>query len=117
MASIETGCTRCGAEEYELLDSRTGEVRCKFCRNRWIIPSLIQKTETEKFLEEQAKRPQVTMDNTTETDKQLMDMVSKAAGAAASGGISRILRIVALVAIAVIVLFVLSCAGIISLVR
>ncbi|MDR1796472.1 MAG: hypothetical protein LBR44_03360 [Clostridiales Family XIII bacterium] len=79
---IDIKCDQCGADEYQLLDPKTGEVRCAYCRNRWIVPELIVKTETEKFLEEQSKRPVVVQDNSTETDQELMRMVS---GLAAGG--------------------------------
>lgn len=69
-------CSQCGSHDYQLLDVKTGEVMCPFCRNRWIVPSLIQKTETEKFLELQAQQPRVIMDNTSETDEKIMDMLS-----------------------------------------
>ncbi|MDR2036139.1 MAG: hypothetical protein LBP91_05680 [Coriobacteriales bacterium] len=94
MSAIETKCARCGSEEYRLLDAKTGEVRCLFCQNRWIIPELVQKNATEKFLEEQAKRPQVIIDNTTETDRQLMDMLGGIFGAATSGCVSRTIKTV-----------------------
>lgn len=72
MTSVEIECSQCGSGEYRLLDARTGEVACPYCRNRWIVPELIYKNETEKFLAEQAKRPKVIVNNTTETDRQLM---------------------------------------------
>jgi len=102
MRAIEIGCKRCGSEEFDLLNAKTGEVRCAYCRNRWVEPSLIQQTETEKFLAEQAKRPQVIVDNTTETDKQLMEMVTKAASATAGGCVSKAMRIV-IIAVATLV--------------
>ena len=73
-SSIE--CSQCGSHDYNLLSSKTGEVMCPYCRNKWIVPSLIQKTETEKYLELQAQQPKVVIDNTSDTDKQLMDMFS-----------------------------------------
>jgi uncharacterized Zn finger protein (UPF0148 family) len=104
MAKIETGCSKCGSEDYDLLNPRTGEVLCGYCRNRWIIPALVQQTETEKFLAEQAKRPQVIVDNTTETDQQLMNIVSSVAQAATSGCFSRTIKIVMVVIIVIAVL-------------
>jgi uncharacterized Zn finger protein (UPF0148 family) len=95
MAAIEVSCSQCGSGEYRLIDARTGEVMCLYCRNRWIIPELVQKTETEKYLIEQAKQPRVTYDNTSETDKQLMSAVSGLAGIFSSNilhSISRALR-------------------------
>ena len=110
--AIETGCKKCGSEDYQLLDARTGEVLCSYCRNRWVEPLFIQKTETERFLEEQAKRPQVILDNTTETDQQLMDMVSKAAGVATGGCVNRVARLIIVVVAVIILLTVLSFFGI-----
>ena len=63
-----------------MLNPKTGEVQCPYCRKRWIVPALIQKSETEKYLEEQSKQPRVIVDNTTETDKQLMNMLSGLVG-------------------------------------
>jgi DNA-directed RNA polymerase subunit RPC12/RpoP len=76
MAGIEIKCGSCGADDYQLLDANTGEVLCSYCRNKWIVPELIHKTETEKFLEEQAKQPRVVQDNTTDTDRALMSSVA-----------------------------------------
>jgi len=53
---------------------------CPYCRKRWIVPALIQKSETEKYLEEQSKQPRVIVDNTTETDRQLMNMIAGLTG-------------------------------------
>lgn len=69
-------CSECGSHAYQLLDEKTGEVICLYCRSKWIVPSLIQKTETEKFLELQTQQPKLVVDNTTETDKKLMDMLT-----------------------------------------
>jgi t-SNARE complex subunit (syntaxin) len=77
-----------------------------FCQNRWIISELIQKTETEKFLEEQAKRPQVVVDTTTETDRQLMDMIGGVFGAVTGGCMNRAIRLIALLIILVIVVII-----------
>jgi uncharacterized Zn finger protein (UPF0148 family) len=82
-AAIEVTCSQCGAGEYQVVDVRTGEVMCKYCRNKWIVPALAHKTETEKYLAEQAKRPRVLYDNTPETEKQMMTVVS---------GLSRLLN-------------------------
>ncbi|MCL2530279.1 MAG: hypothetical protein FWE41_08160 [Coriobacteriia bacterium] len=104
MQAIEIGCKRCGSEEFRLLNVKTGEVICSYCRNRWIEPSLIEQTETEKFLAEQAKRPQVIVDNTSETDKQLMEMVTKAASATAGGCVSKAMKIVIGAVVALVIL-------------
>ncbi|MCL2756480.1 MAG: hypothetical protein FWD43_00135 [Coriobacteriia bacterium] len=80
MAMIDIKCAQCGSGEYRLLDPKTGEVVCPFCRNQWIVPALIQKTATEKFLEEQAKQPRVTVVSSNETDDQLLKMLSGAMG-------------------------------------
>jgi len=117
MEAFEIGCRRCGSEDFELLDAKTGEMLCKYCRNRWIEPALIQKTDTEKFLAEQAKQPKVVIDNTTETDKQIMDMFSKVAGVATSGCVNRVLRVAVVVIAAVIILVVLGFCGLPFLLR
>ena len=101
MSAIEIGCKKCGSEDFSLVNPSTGEMLCSFCRNRWIEPSLIQRTETEKFLAEQAKRPQVVIDNTTETDKQLMDMASKAFGMATGGCARRATGIIVIVLVVI----------------
>ncbi|MCL2806751.1 MAG: hypothetical protein FWD27_01090 [Coriobacteriia bacterium] len=114
MEAIQTGCKRCGSEEFELMNPKTGEVICAYCRNRWIETALIQRTETEKFLAEQAKRPQVTVDNSTETDKQLMDLMTKAAGAATGGCVNRVAKAVVLIVVVVIAIVTLSFCGLYS---
>ena len=76
MAIVDIECNQCGSNEYQLLDPKTGEIQCLFCRKRWLVKDFVQKTETEKFLEEQAKQPRIIRDNTTETDEQLMKMAS-----------------------------------------
>ncbi|MDR0349984.1 MAG: hypothetical protein LBH64_00330 [Coriobacteriales bacterium] len=116
MTAIEVSCSRCGGEEYRLIDASTGEVVCLYCRNRWIIPELIQKTETEKYLVEQAKQPRITYDNTTETDKQLMDVVSGLAGTSGllssiGRALTRFLRVV----LVVIVIVIIALAAVIAL--
>jgi uncharacterized Zn finger protein (UPF0148 family) len=85
MATVEVQCSQCGSGEYQLLDAKTGEVICRYCRNKWVVPELVVKSETEKFLEQQAKQPRVIQDNSTETDRQLMEMVS---GLARSSGLN-----------------------------
>jgi hypothetical protein len=47
-----------------------------YCRNQWIVPALAHKSETEKYLVEQAKQPRVILDNSSETDRQMMNAVS-----------------------------------------
>jgi len=111
MEAIELGCKRCGSEDFELLDAKTGEVICRYCRNRWIEPSLIQRTETEKFLAEQAKRPQVVIDNTTETDKQIMDLITKAAGVATGGCAQRVIRLVTIVLVVIVIIAIMFFLG------
>jgi len=108
MSAIEIGCKKCGSEDFNLVDPKTGEMLCSYCRNRWIEPSFIQRTETEKFLAEQANRPQVIIDNTTETDKQLMDIASKAVGVATGGCLRRATRIVIVILIAIVIIAVMS---------
>ncbi|MCL1847328.1 MAG: hypothetical protein FWF91_05115 [Coriobacteriia bacterium] len=108
MPQIDIHCSQCRSGEYELLDAKTGEVVCRFCRNKWIVPELIQKSETEKFLEEQAKQPRVIYDNTTETDKQLMDLFGKMLNFNPLRSISRFFRNLIGFAVAVVVLFVVA---------
>jgi uncharacterized Zn finger protein (UPF0148 family) len=76
MAAIEISCSQCGSNEYRLIDERTGEIACLYCRGQWVVPELARKSETEKFLDQQAQQPRVTYDNTTETDQQLMSMIT-----------------------------------------
>ncbi|MDR1082439.1 MAG: hypothetical protein LBL27_01045 [Coriobacteriales bacterium] len=116
MAGIEVSCSQCGAGEYRLLDARTGEVACLYCRNQWIIPELVQKSETEKYLEEQAKQPRVTHDNTTETDKQLMDVVSGLVGAAGLGFLRSASRMLARFLKAIILIIVLVAIIVVALI-
>jgi uncharacterized Zn finger protein (UPF0148 family) len=110
MAAIEVSCSQCGSGEYRVVDERTGEVTCLYCRNRWIVPELEQKSETEKFLEQQAQQPRVIYDNTSETDHQLMGVLSGLVYgplsrlSASLMHIIRLVFIIAGVAVAIIVL-------------
>ena len=110
MPAIEINCSQCGSEEYRIVDSRTGEVACNYCRNRWIIPELAQKSETEKFLEKQAERPQVIQDNSSETDRQLLNIFSSLFSGQIFAHLSRIARtilfIVAIIAVVIIAVLV-----------
>jgi len=108
MAQTEITCSKCGSGEYQLLNAQTGEVTCRYCHNQWIVSALIRKTETEKFLEEQAKQPRIIQDNTTETDKQLMDMVSGLAGAGTNRTLNKVVRTVVIVA-AIIIILIVAC--------
>jgi hypothetical protein len=115
MTAIEISCSQCGAEEYQLLNASTGEVVCLYFRNRWIIPELIQKTETEKYLVEQAKQPRVTYENRTETDEQLMDIVSGLVGAsgilhAIGRALTRFFKVILAIIIVVIVVLIIFVA-------
>ncbi|MDR1013412.1 MAG: hypothetical protein LBL86_00290 [Coriobacteriales bacterium] len=110
MTAIEVSCSQCGANEYRLVDERTGEVACQYCRSQWVVPELARKTETEKFLEQQAQQPRVIHDNTTETDRQLMGMIASLAGGGLFAGlrtglrrIAKALVIVAVLAVTVVV--------------
>lgn len=108
MAQVEVVCSKCGAGEYRVIDAKKGEVMCPFCHNKWVVSELAQKTETEKFLEEQAKQPRIIEDNTTETDKKLMDMVSGLAGVGPKSSMSRAVRTV-LIVVGVIVFLLIAC--------
>ena len=57
MTNVHIECSQCGSDDYKLMDPKTGEVQCPFCRKRWIVVELIQKTETEKLLTEQTNQP------------------------------------------------------------
>jgi uncharacterized Zn finger protein (UPF0148 family) len=113
MAAIEISCLQCGSNEYRVVDERTGEVACQYCRSQWIVPELARKSETEKFMEQQAQQPRVTYDNTTETDKQLMEVITSVASVASGGflagcraTLSRIARTLVIVAVTVVVILV-----------
>ncbi|MDR0346764.1 MAG: hypothetical protein LBH56_00085 [Coriobacteriales bacterium] len=109
MAAIEVSCSQCGSGEYRLVDERTGEVVCQYCRNQWVVPELARKSETEKFLEQQAQQPRVIYDNTAETDRQLMGAVSGIAGILSGrflAGLRRILRMVLLIAVIVLLIII-----------
>jgi len=118
MAKTDIKCSKCGSFEYRLVDAKSGEVVCNFCRNRWIEPAFKRLSETEKFLEEQAKQPRVTYDNTTETDKKLMDMFSGMAGGGLAGAFKGPLRTVIIV-VGIIVVLIIVCllANIVGVVR
>jgi uncharacterized Zn finger protein (UPF0148 family) len=102
--AIEVSCSQCGAGEYRLVDPRTGEVACHYCRNQWIVPELAQKSETEKFLEEQAKQPRIIQDNSSKTDQQLMEMVTSVASGSLLAGLRRVGRTILIVAIVIVVI-------------
>jgi uncharacterized Zn finger protein (UPF0148 family) len=106
MTAIEISCSQCGSNEYRLVNARTGEVVCQYCRNQWIVPELVQKSETEKFLEQQAQQPRVIYDNTTETDKQLMGMITSLAGGHLFAGLRRGARTVLTIAGVVVLLLI-----------
>ena len=108
MTKTEIRCTKCGSLEYKLLDAKTGEVVCRYCRNQWIEQALRRMSETEKFLEEQAKQPRVTYDNTTETDEKLMNMIGGLAGGGIKGAFASPLR-KAFAITALIVLLIIAC--------
>jgi len=40
MAQLEIDCPKCRSGEYILVNERTGEVRCPFCRNQWVVMEL-----------------------------------------------------------------------------
>jgi ribosomal protein L37AE/L43A len=69
-------CPVCHGEDYLVSDQKTGLLRCNYCRNTWIDEHFIKLTDTERYLIEQAKQPRVVVDNTTETDQQLMKMLT-----------------------------------------
>jgi uncharacterized Zn finger protein (UPF0148 family) len=106
VAAIEVSCSQCGAGEYQLVDSRTGEVVCHYCRNQWIVPELAQKSETEKFLEEQAKQPRIIQDNSTETDRRLIGMLGSMASGTLLAGLRRIGRTILITVILIVALIV-----------
>jgi uncharacterized Zn finger protein (UPF0148 family) len=111
VTAIEVSCSQCGSGEYRLVNAQTGEVVCEYCRNQWVVPELAQKSETEKFLERQAQQPRVVRDNTTETDKQLMNAIGGLASMATGGflaGLRRALRTVATVVILLIVILIIG---------
>ncbi|MDR2491878.1 MAG: hypothetical protein LBD25_00200 [Coriobacteriales bacterium] len=109
MPAVEVTCSQCGSSEYRLADAKTGEVFCVYCRNKWIVPELVQLSETEKFLEAQAKRPQVVYDNTSETDRQLMDIVSGAVRTTALNPLRSLGRVVRVI-VGIVVMVVLAAA-------
>jgi len=106
MAQVEISCSQCGSNEYQLVNAQTGEVACRFCRNQWIESALIQKSETEKFLEEQAKQPRVIYDNTTETDDKILGIVRDFSSGRPMWRANKILRRVIIIAVIIVVLIV-----------
>ncbi|MDR2586749.1 MAG: hypothetical protein LBC23_00625 [Coriobacteriales bacterium] len=111
MAAIEVSCSQCGSGEYRVVNTQTGEVACAYCRNQWIVPELAQKSETEKFLEQQAKQPRIVRDNTTETDQQLMSAISGLASVATGGffaGLGRTVRRIITAAIVIVAVLVIA---------
>ncbi|MDR2197670.1 MAG: hypothetical protein LBO07_06890 [Coriobacteriales bacterium] len=73
-------CPSCHADDFTVIDESTGLLRCSFCRNAWIDEHFVKLTETERYLREQAKQPRVITDNSTETDRQLLQAVSGLSG-------------------------------------
>jgi len=94
--SIEIGCSKCGSEDFQLLDPKTGEMLCKYCRNRWVEPSLIQKTETEI---EPVKHYHVIVDNNAEANRQFNERTSKIASFVVGGCMPIVLIFTAIVLI------------------
>ena len=70
MSQIEATCSKCGSGEYELLDAKTGEVACPYCHNMWIIPELRSQPEVPD------RQPAAVFNQQTETDRQLMSLLS-----------------------------------------
>jgi ribosomal protein L37AE/L43A len=97
-------CPRCRADAYTVEDTSTGLLRCTYCRNTWVDTAFRQISETQAYLEEQAKRPRVIIDNTTETDEKLMEAVSSAA----TGHIPGIAKTIIGIVIAVMIMIVVS---------
>jgi Zn-finger nucleic acid-binding protein len=101
-------CPRCHAEQFTVVDQTTGLLRCDYCRNQWIDSRFIKLSETEKFIAEQAKQPKVIIDNTTDTDRQLMEMIGGVMGGGllgqAQGCLTRFTRTILIIVIALIVL-------------
>jgi uncharacterized membrane protein len=89
-------------------DAQKGLLRCDYCRNLWVDERFVQLSETERFLREQAKQPKVILDNTTETDRQLMSALGGLISIGSVGAsIGRTLKTVLMVVIALIVLVVI----------
>ena len=106
MKAIEIGCKKCGSGEFLLLDPKTGDMLCKYCRNRWVEPSLIQRTEAEIFRAEQANRPQVNEDNLIVIDKQQMDKMSKVSKVVTRGCLPVVIIFTAVVLILLLILII-----------
>ena len=77
MPQVDIRCSQCMSNDYELVNEKTGLVVCRYCRNQWIVPELIQNSAADRFFEEQAERARTIHDNSAETNKQIMDVYSK----------------------------------------
>jgi DNA-directed RNA polymerase subunit RPC12/RpoP len=44
MSQVDVECVQCGSNEYRIVDERIGEVMCPYCRNKWIVPAIAQRT-------------------------------------------------------------------------
>jgi len=100
--SIDVECPCCHSESYQLIDQGTGLLRCDYCRNTWIDQHFIRLSETERFLREQAAQPKVVYDNSSQTDEQLMQMVTGIATGLAAAPIRSIANTVRTVLIAIV---------------
>jgi len=42
MPQVYIECSRCKSTDYRVINERTGEVMCSYCRNKWIVRALAQ---------------------------------------------------------------------------
>jgi Zn-finger nucleic acid-binding protein len=72
-------CPSCHAEQFSLQDASTGLLRCAYCRNHWIDERFIKKSETERFIEKQAAKPQAPPSSTSDADTQMLGAIASIA--------------------------------------
>ena len=107
-------CSGCGAEDYKLLNPTTGEVECRFCRRKWTVPELVQKSETDRFLESQGLQPQNVQGNATEAFQKSQENAAdaKSTGADSSArlpGCFKAILVVAGFALIFLIILGISC--------
>jgi transcription initiation factor TFIIIB Brf1 subunit/transcription initiation factor TFIIB len=68
-------CPRCKSHEFEVVDDKTGLLKCTFCKAKWTDERFVKLSHTDKFIKEQSKRPAQIANNSSETDEKLLGTI------------------------------------------
>jgi hypothetical protein len=80
-AASSPQCPQCGAREFTVVNPKTGEAACDYCRGTIVHEAFKTRTETEKFLELQRERPVVQQANPNDS------AIAEALGRGLMGGL------------------------------